>query len=151
MRIKLVSSTLALLLVLPHLFAGESAPAVTFAVAAKYPALTLAGRVCGEVVVSVTIDSAGSVKGTNVIEGHPMLRESAVNAASQWKFEESSLEKRVAILKFNFVILPEAPEAKSQTIFTPPYGIEIRQRPVSPLLQDQGDEPVSAQQPISRA
>src|SRR5271157_2267121 len=104
MRMKFLSSILALLFLVPHLFAGESTPAVKFAVAPKYPTLTLAGRVYGEVLVRVTIDRAGAVKGTKVTEGHPMLREAAVDAAQQWKFVESSVDKRVATLKFSFVI-----------------------------------------------
>jgi TonB family protein len=44
----------------------------------------------------VTIDRAGTVKDARVVEGHPMLREAAVNAAQQWKFEEGAAPERVA-------------------------------------------------------
>src|SRR5271157_4655190 len=120
MRMKIVASTLAFLLLVPHVFAGESSPAVKFAVAPKYPTLTLAGRVYGEVTVRVTIDRAGAVKGAKVTEGHPMLREAAVNAAQQWKFAEGSVDSRVATLRFSFVILPDSSKVQSQTIFLPP-------------------------------
>jgi len=56
--------------------------------------------------VRVTIDRAGAVKDARVVEGHPMLREAAVNAAQHWKFEEDAAQERVATLKFSFVILP---------------------------------------------
>jgi len=137
MRMKLVTSSLAVLLLVPHLFAGESAPAVKFAVAPKYPALTLAGRVYGEVTVRVTIDRAGAVANTKVLQGHPMLREAAVNAARQWKFVEGSAQKREATLKFSFVILPDNSKVQSQTVFLPPTGIEIRQKPVPSGVEDQ--------------
>jgi len=152
MRRKLLFSALVLLLFVPYLFAGESSPVVKSAVAPKYPTLTLAGRVYGEVLVRVTIDHAGAVKDTKVTEGHPMLREAAVDAARQWKFEESSVRKRVATLKFSFVILPETSEVGSQTIFLPPTGIEIRQKPVVvPSLEDQeGESQAADPQPISR-
>lgn len=149
MRKKLLSSTLAFLLLLPQLFAGESSPAVKFAVAPKYPQLTLAGRVFGVVSVRVTIDRAGAVKDTKVTEGHPMLREAAVNAAQQWKFEKSSVERRVALLKFSFVILPDTSEVQSETIFLPPSGFEVRQKPAPYSMEDQGGEPTPVQNPIS--
>jgi len=150
MKIRIVASTLAFLLLLPHLLAGESSPAVKFAVAPKYPTLTLAGRVCGEVTVRVTIDRAGAVKSAKVTAGHPMLREAAVQAALQWKFEESSVQKRVAMLKFSFVILPENSQVQSQTIFLPPAGIEIRQKPAAPAVEDQEGEFSPEQHPISK-
>jgi TonB family protein len=99
MRAKLVASALAILmyvLFVPPLFAGESSPAVKLAAAPKYPILTLAGRVYGKVTVRVTIDRAGTMKDARVVEGHPMLREAAVNAAQQWKFEEGAAQERVA-------------------------------------------------------
>jgi TonB family protein len=150
MKMRIFASILAFLLLLPHLFAGESSPAVKFAVAPKYPALTLAGRIYGQVVVRVTIDRAGAVKGANVTDGHPMLREAAVYAARQWKFVDSPVEKRVAMLKFNFVILPDNAQVQSQTIFLPPAGFEIRQKPTAPAVEDQEGEFTPDQHPISK-
>jgi TonB family protein len=150
MRMKLLSSTLTLLLLVPHLFAGESTPAVKFAVAPKYPTLTLAGRVFGQVIVRVTIDRTGAVKDATVTEGHPMLREAAMVAAQQWKFDESSLSKRTATLKFSFVLLPEDSQVQSQTVFLPPMGIEIRQRPAKPTMEDEDGEFHLDQHPISK-
>ena len=137
MRMRIVVSALAFLLLLPHVFAGESSPAVKLAVAPKYPTLTLAGRIYGEVLVRVTIDRTGAVKGAKVTEGHPMLREAAVYAARQWKFEKSSVDQRVALLRFNFVLLPDNSQVQSQTIFLPPAGFEIRQKPATPAVEDQ--------------
>ena len=150
MRMRIVASALAFLLLLPHAFAGESSPAVKLAVAPKYPTLTLAGRVYGEVSVRVTIDRTGAVKGAKVIEGHPMLREAAVYAARQWKFVESAADQRVATLKFSFVILPENSQVQSQTIFLPPAGFEIRQKPAAPAVEDQEGEFSPDQHPISK-
>jgi TonB family protein len=151
MSMKLFSATLALLLLVPPLIAGESSPAVKFAVAPKYPTLTLAGRVYGQVTVRVTIDRAGAVKDATVTDGHPMLREAAMDAAQQWKFEESSLPKRVATLKFSFVLLPEDSQVASQTVFLPPMGIEIRQKPAAlPALEDEGGEFHLDQHPLSK-
>jgi TonB family protein len=146
---KLVSSALVCLLLVPHLFAANAAPTVKFAVAPKYPALTLAGRICGEVTVRVTIDRAGAVRHAVIAKGHPMLTEAALDAAHQWKFQESSAPKRSAVLKFSFVILPDNSVVQSQTIFLPPTGIEIRQKPAEPIVQDQEDDYTPVQHPIS--
>ena len=150
MKMKLLSATLAFLLLVPPLFAGEPSPAVKSAVAPKYPTLTLAGRVFGQVTVCVTIDRTGAVKDTKVTDGHPMLREAAVAAAQQWKFAEGSVSKRVATLRFNFVILPEDSDVQSQTVFLPPAGIEIRQRPAKPVTEDEDGEFHFEKQPICR-
>lgn len=149
MRMKLVTSTLAFLLLLPSLFAGGSSPAVKIAVAPKYPTLTLAGRVYGVVKVRVTIAPSGSVEDAQVTDGHPMLREAAVFAARQWRFERSSLDKRAAMLRFSFVILPETSKVKSQTIFLPPTGFEIQERPAPPTLEDQDGDPGPDPHPTS--
>ena len=150
MRTKLLSAVLAFLLLVPHVFAGESSPAVKFAVAPKYPTLTLAGRVYGEVLVRVIIDRAGAVKAAQVTEGHPMLREAAVDAAHQWKFAGSSLQQRVVTLKFSFVILPEDSQVQSQTVFLPPTGIEIRERPAKAVMDDEDGEFHPDKHPLSK-
>ena len=140
---------MALLLVIPALFGAEIPTSVKTAVAPKYPALTLAGRVDGVVTVRVTIDRAGAVKAADVVKGHPMLREAALDAAQQWQFEESTAAKRTVTLRFSFVILPDSSVVKSQTVFLPPTGIEIRQKPVEPSVEDQGGEFIVDQHPIS--
>ncbi len=156
MRTKLAASSLACLMIVmpvPHVSAGESSPAVKLAIAPKYPMLTLAGRIYGKVTVRVTIDRTGTVKDARVIEGHPMLREAAVNAAQRWKFEEGAAAERVATLKFNFVILPANSKVQAQIVFLPPQGVEIRQKPVEPAKPaagEQGDGERPAPRAISK-
>ena len=153
MRTKLAASALACLIfvtVAPHLCAGESAPAVKLAVAPKYPTLTLAGRIYGQVNVRVTIDRAGAVKDARVVEGHPMLREAALNAAQQWKFAEGAAQDRVATVKFSFVILPANSKLQAQTVFLPPAGVEIRQKPVEPAKPAAGEQG-DGERPAARA
>jgi TonB family protein len=156
MKTRLAASALACLMLtmmVPRALAGESSPAVKLAVAPKYPTLTLAGRIYGQVTVRVTIDRAGAVKDARVVEGHPMLREAAVNAAQQWRFKEGAAEERVATLKFSFVILPANSKLQAQTVFLPPQGVEIRQKPIEPAKPaagEQGDGERSAPRAISK-
>ena len=150
MKAVLLPSAVAFLLLQPWLAAREPWPAIKQAVAPKYPALTLAGRVYGEVNIRVTIDRSGNVREASVIDGHPMLREAATAAARQWKFASSTVPERTTTLEFRFVLLPETAEVSSQVVFLPPNGFEIRQKPPSAELQDGGvDEPAPVADPIA--
>jgi TonB family protein len=150
MKAVLLPSAVALLLLQPSLVGRESAPKVKLAVAPKYPSLTLAGRVYGQVTIRVKISPSGDVNDANVIEGHPMLRESALLAARQWKFAQSKIEERATTLKFNFVVLPDTAPLSSEVIFLPPNGFEIRQKPPAPGVQDgHGEDPGPQANPIS--
>jgi hypothetical protein len=84
--------------------------------------------------VRVTIDRAGAVKDTRVVQGHPMLREAAVNAA------QGAAQECVATLKFSFVILPPNSKVQAQTIFLPPGRVEIRQKPAEPRRPAAGEQ-----------
>jgi len=146
----LLPSAVALLLLQPSLVGRESATVVKVAVAPKYPPLTLAGRVCGEVAIRVKIGPSGDVTDASVVEGHPMLREASLTAARQWKFASGPASPRATTLKFNFVVLPETAQLASQVIFRPPNGFEIRQKPPSPEVQDGSqDDPGPTTNPIS--
>ena len=78
----------------------------THRVDAEYPPLAQAARISGSVVVEVTIDEAGLVSSARAISGHPLLKDSAVNAARQWRFTPTMLAgvptKVVGTLTFNF-------------------------------------------------
>ena len=140
---------LVLLLSVSSLPAGESIPTVKLAVAPKYPTLTLAGRVYGEVVVSVSINGSGAVQTATVVSGHPMLRDAALIAARQWQFARNTLATRRATLTFRFVLLPEDSRVKSQTVFLPPAGFEIREKPDPVSIENEQVEPTLTPQPIS--
>lgn len=101
----------------------------------------------------VTIDRAGALTDARVVEGHPMLRAAAVNAAPQWKFEEDAAQERVATLKFSLVTLPANSKVQAQTVFLPQVGVEIRQKPVEPAKPaagEQGDGERPAPRAISK-
>jgi len=79
-----------------------------------------------------------------------MLREAALAAARQWQFARSTAPRRKATLTFRFVILPEDSEVKSETLFLPPAGFEVRQRPEPlSLMEDQQGQPSNKAEPFS--
>lgn len=73
-----------------------------------FPPIAKAARASGEVKVEVTIDKAGKVISARILSGHPLLRDSALVAARQWKFKAPMASGRPAkvsgILTFNFVL-----------------------------------------------
>jgi TonB family protein len=52
-----------------------------------YPPLARAAKVIGIVLVKVTSDEQGNVVSAEAVSGHPLLRDSAVDAARGWKFK----------------------------------------------------------------
>lgn len=75
-----------------------------------YPPAARSVRASGKVIVRVLVNKKGDVVGACVVEGHPLLRATSVEAARQWKFKKnfgfinSKLKQRFAEtdLTFNF-------------------------------------------------
>jgi TonB family protein len=59
-----------------------------------YPAIARAAGAQGSVRVEVVISEQGEVESAQVSSGHPLLREAAVEAAKQWRFEPVQAEGR---------------------------------------------------------
>jgi protein TonB len=73
-----------------------------------YPPIAKAARASGAVQVQVTISEEGRVISADVVSGHPLLREAAVQAARQWVFKPTELSgvpvKVQGVLTFNFTL-----------------------------------------------
>ncbi|MFN0108838.1 MAG: energy transducer TonB, partial [Blastocatellia bacterium] len=73
-----------------------------------YTAIAKAARASGLVQVVVTISEEGRVLEAQVINGHPLLRQPAVDAARQWIFTPTKLSnvpvKVQGVLSFNFLL-----------------------------------------------
>jgi len=72
----------------------------------RYPDIAKRAGIQGPVQVLVTIDETGRVIEATVVNGNPLLRQAALDAAWRWKFSPTMLS-RVAvrvqgILTFNF-------------------------------------------------
>lgn len=82
-----------------------------------YPAAAQALKASGEVKVQVTIDEQGNVISSRAISGHPLLRQTAEQAAWQAKFKPTLLEGRpvkvTGTILYNF-ITPVEPAANAQ-------------------------------------
>jgi len=77
-------------------------------VESNFPPIAKAARASGAVKVEVTIDEVGKVVSARAVSGHPLLRDSALAAARQWKFKPTMVSGKPAkvggILTFNFVL-----------------------------------------------
>ena len=73
-----------------------------------YPPIARAARAAGTVQVQVTISEEGRVTDAQVISGHPLLRDAALQAARQWLFKPTKLSgvpvKVQGLLTFKFTL-----------------------------------------------
>jgi TonB family protein len=72
-----------------------------------YPAIARAARASGKVTVQVTIDESGKVVSARAVSGHPLLQQSAVQAAYGARFSPTLLSgqpvKVTGVITYNFV------------------------------------------------
>ncbi len=61
----------------------------------SYPALARQTRVQGDVVLDAVIDTEGNVVQLQVVSGHALLIQSALDAVRQWKYEPTYLNDQV--------------------------------------------------------
>lgn len=73
-----------------------------------YPPIAKAAKASGPVQVQITVSEEGKVVDATAISGHPLLRDSALEAARQWEFKPVELSgvpvKVQGILTFNFTL-----------------------------------------------
>jgi protein TonB len=53
----------------------------------RYPELARAARVSGVVILQAVISKEGVVESLNVISGHALLTEAAIEAVKQWRYK----------------------------------------------------------------
>jgi periplasmic protein TonB len=71
-----------------------------------YPPLARQANVSGDVIIEILVDEQGEVSNARVLQGHPLLRAAALQAAQQWKFRPTLLNnqpvKVQGVLTFRF-------------------------------------------------
>jgi len=92
-----------------------------------YPAIAKAASAKGAVQVQITVNESGEVIGARVINGHPLFRDAALQAAKQWRFKPTQLSgvpvKTLGVLTFNFD--PDKNATSGETV------------PMTPLTKEQ--------------
>jgi protein TonB len=60
----------------------------------EYPALAKQARIQGTVVLRAVIDREGTIQDLQVIIGHPLLVQAAINAVRQWRYRPYYLNEQ---------------------------------------------------------
>jgi protein TonB len=56
-----------------------------------YPAMAKTAGIQGSVVIQTSVEKDGSIKDSKVVSGPPMLRQAALDALRQWKYQPGTL------------------------------------------------------------
>jgi TonB family protein len=67
----------------------------------SYPELARKMKITGAVKIEVTVAPNGSVKEARIVGGHPVLANSALDAAKKWRFEPAASES-TGVIEFKF-------------------------------------------------
>lgn len=112
-------------------FAAER-PVVVGVTIPAYPAIAVAKRISGTVLVDVQVNAEGKVTEANPIMGHELLREAARKAALRWRFKplDNSPNLRSVRLTFIFHDISYVAPVKEPE-FTSPYQVEIEWNPTT--------------------
>lgn len=137
LKIILLSASVSLAIQGPTHLPAQPQPVLP--VVPAYPPIAQAACVQGRVAVVVDVDPTGNVTATDVLYGHPLLWQTAVKVARDWKFnavkEESS--QRRELLRFTFRVLPfEAPQKELAPFWSSRTDVEIRTYPIEPSCDD---------------
>lgn len=95
-----------------------------------YPPVAKAAKATGIVQVQVTISEEGKVINATAINGHPLLRDAAVEAARQWEFKPTEASgtpvKVQSTLTFNFTLQGEETASSNTIAAQPVQGVRMR-------------------------
>ncbi|WLT32670.1 energy transducer TonB [Geothrix sp. PMB-07] len=69
-----------------------------------YPDFAKRAHIQGPVVLRMTVDEAGRPVQVQVLEGHPIFHEAAIQAARQWRFEPARMDGRSVSAAFQLTI-----------------------------------------------
>lgn len=69
-----------------------------------YPDFAKRAHIQGPVVLRMTVDEAGRPVQVQVLEGHPVFHEAAMQAARQWRFEPARMDGRPVSAAFQLTI-----------------------------------------------
>jgi len=73
-----------------------------------YPPIAKAARAEGKVIIQIIADESGRVISSCVVSGHPLLQQTAAEAACQWRFSPATISghpiKVSGTITFNFVL-----------------------------------------------
>ncbi len=91
----------------------------------KYPEEALKVKVEGKVVIEATTNIAGDVVEAKVLQGHPLLRQAALEAIKQWKYEPYIVEGEKKPVQFTVMMNFRLPRESTDK----PIALSAQQSP----------------------
>ena len=85
-------------------YALSDKPTVVKQIKPKYPELARKANIEGRVTVKVLINTKGDVEKVELVKGHPMLNDAAIESAKQWKFTPPKQRDRLVKVWMNIPI-----------------------------------------------
>ena len=70
----------------------------------EYPEEARQGRIQGQVVLQVEIDTNGGIENATLVSGHPLLAPAAIEAVKQWKYKPYLLNGQPVIVETQIVV-----------------------------------------------
>ena len=125
---KLLSSAMLVILIGSSSSVGAvELPRVINVTIPAYPAVAVANRVSGAVLVDVEVNAEGKVTEANAISGPVLLREAAKKAALRWRFERVNVGEASRSVRLTFIFHEPSYVApkKKKPKFTNPYQAEV--------------------------
>jgi len=75
-----------------HISSGVMAGQLIYKITPVYPALAVAARVEGTIVLQATISRAGAIENLRVVSGPPLLQQAALDAVRHWRYRPYMLD-----------------------------------------------------------
>lgn len=111
-------------------------PEVRRAVAPEVPRIVFEARITGTVAVTLSVDSKGSVRTAQVIEGHPLLRQATRKAALRWRFAPAANETRSVWMTFAFQRIVDSEMTVEVSLYNIRLFAKNRSETIKPLMRD---------------
>ena len=70
----------------------------------SYPEEARQGRIQGQVVLQVEIDTNGGIENATLVSGHPLLAPAAIEAVKHWKYKPYLLNGQPVIVETQIVV-----------------------------------------------
>lgn len=87
----------------------EATSHLTDRVAPVYPQMAVVANIQGTVVLRITIAESGTVTGVNVVSGHPILIQAAIDAVKKWRYKPFLVENKPVAVQ-TIVTVPFLPD-----------------------------------------
>ena len=101
MKSKVHAVLAAAAILLPSALMAQDGRTAVKQVRPAYPQLARQAHISGSVRVEVVIAPNGKVKSASVLGGHPLLAQTALEAAKQWQYAPATSESSATVV-FNF-------------------------------------------------